>query len=195
MTIFRHFYVKSHARTSPEINFKDLPGSTGRLDVVARCINAAFWLSHNIRRNVVFHTILHGEPSPPVYIRMEGEKLRKVSPDERNIAIFIKKALKRMKDGIEVESTPGIFVGRKSFKELVEENRDKTFYLLDEKGEDIGNVKIEGEPFFFLGDHMDMEEEEKELLYRYGAKAISLGEKSYLSSHCIAIINWWMDRH
>ncbi len=193
MTTFRHFYVKSHAKTSPDINLKDLPGSSGRLDVVARCINASFWLSHDIRRDVVFHTIFHGEPSPPVYIRMEGDRLRKVSPDERNIAIFIKKALERMGEE-EIESTPGIFVSRKSFEELLRENRDKTLYLMDEEGEDIENVKITGEPFFFLGDHLDLEEEEKEMLYRHGAKAISIGEKSYLSSHCIAIINWWLDR-
>jgi len=194
MTIFRHFYLKSHARTSPEINLKDLPGSAGRMDVVARCINSAFWLSHDIRRNVVFHTILHGEPSPPVYIRIEGDKLRKVSPDERNIAIFIKKAIERLKEDMEIESTPGIFVSRKNFEQLLEENKNKEFYLLDEEGEDIENVKIEGEPFFFLGDHMEMEEEEKEMLYKYGARVISIGKKSYLSSHCIAIINWWMDR-
>ncbi len=193
MTTFRHFYLKSHAKTSPEINLKDLPGSSGRMDVVARCINAAFWLSHDIRRDVVFHTILHGEPSPPVYIRIEGDKLRKVSPDERNIAIFIKKALERLKEGMEIESTPGIFVSRKNFEQLLEENKDKEFYLLDEEGEDIENVEIKDEPFFFLGDYVDMEEEEKNMLYKYGAKAVSIGRKSYLSSHCITIINWWMD--
>ena len=194
MTTFRHFYLKSHAKTSPEINLKDLPGSSGRMDVVARCINAAFWLSHDIRRDVVFHTILHGEPSPPVYIRIEGDKLRKVSPDERNIAIFIKKALERLKEGMEIESTPGIFVSRKNFEQLLEENKDKEFYLLDEEGEDIENVEIKDEPFFFLGDYVDMEEEEKNMLYKYGAKAVSIGRKSYLSSHCITIINWWMDK-
>jgi len=194
MTTFRHFYLKSHAKTSPEINLKDLPGSSGRMDVVARCINAAFWLSHDIRRDVVFHTILHGEPSPPVYIRIEGDKLRKVSPDERNIAIFIKKALERLKEDMEIESTPGIFVSRKNFEQLLEENKDKEFYLLDEEGEDIENVEIKDEPFFFLGDYVDMEEEEKNMLYKYGAKAVSIGRKSYLSSHCITIINWWMDK-
>jgi len=194
MTTFRHFYLKSHAKTSPEINLKDLPGSSGRMDVVARCINAAFWLSHDIRRDVVFHTILHGEPSPPVYIRIEGDKLRKVSPDERNIAIFIKKALERLEEDMEIESTPGIFVSRKNFEQLLEENKDKEFYLLDEEGEDIENVEIKDEPFFFLGDYVDMEEEEKNMLYKYGAKAVSIGRKSYLSSHCITIINWWMDK-
>ena len=67
MTTYRHFYVKSHAKTSPDINLKDLPGSAGRLDIVARCINAAFWLSYGIRKNVVFHTILHGEPNARIH--------------------------------------------------------------------------------------------------------------------------------
>ncbi len=194
MITCRHFYVKSHAVTTPEINLKDLPGSAGRLDILARCINASFWLSHDIRRDVVFHTILHGEPSPPVYIRLEGSKLRKVSPDERSIAIFIKKAIERMEEGKEIESTPGIFVSRKNFEQLLEENKDKKYYLLDEEGKYIEDVEINNESFFFLGDHKDLKKEEKELLYEYGAIPISLGKKSYLSSHCIAVINWILDK-
>ncbi len=193
MTTYRHFYVKSHAKTSPNINLKDLPGSAGRLDVLARCINSSFWLSYGIRKNVVFHTILHGEPNAPVYIRMEGDKLRKVAPDERSIAIFIGKALKKF-EGEEIESTPGIFVSRKNFVELIEENKDKNFYLLDEEGEDIENVEIKN-PFFILGDNLDLTDEEKEFLARHKAKRISIGKNSYLSSHCITILNWWMDRH
>jgi len=192
MTIFRHFYVKSHGVTEPEkINLKDVPGSSGRLDVVARCINAALWLSGDIRRNVVFHTGLHGGEQP-VYIRIEGEKLRKVSPDERSISLFLKKALERM-DSME-ETSPGIFVYRRSFKEVVEENEDKKFYLLDERGEPIDNIKFEGTPFFFLGDNRDLTDEEKKFLVDKGARKISLGSISYLSSHCIAVVNWWLDR-
>lgn len=193
MTIYRHFYVKSHAITTPKINLKDLPGSAGRMDVLARCINSAFWLSYGIRKNVIFHTILHGEPNPPVYIRIEGERLRKMAPDERNIAIFIKKALERMREDKEIESTPGVFVCKKSFKELLEENKDKDFYLLTEGGKNIKEVNIGNKPFFFLGDYKDLKEKEKELLYKYKATPISLGKKSYLSSHCITIINWFLD--
>ncbi|KAA0001017.1 MAG: tRNA (pseudouridine(54)-N(1))-methyltransferase TrmY [Thermoplasmata archaeon] len=194
MITCRHFYVKSHAVTTPEINLKDLPGSAGRLDILARCINASFWLSHDIRRDVVFHTILHGEPSPPVYIRFEGSKLRKVSPDERSIAIFIKKAIERIKEEKEIESTPGIFVSRKNFERLIKEHRDKKYYLLVEDGKYIEHVEICNEPFFFLGDHKDLDDDEKELLYEYDAEPISLGKRSYLASHCITIINWLLDR-
>ena len=192
MTIFRHFYVKSHGVTEPEkINLRDLPGSSGRLDVVARCINAAFWLSGDIRRNVVFHTVLHGGEQP-VYIRIEGERLRKVSPDERSISLFLKKALERM--GSREETSPGIFASSRSFREVVEENKDKEFYLLDEEGESIEDMKFEGIPFFFLGDNRDLTDEEKNFLLERGARKVSLGSISYLSSHCIAVVNWWLDR-
>ncbi len=194
MITYRHFYLKSNAKTDGNINLKDLPGAAGRLDVLARCINSAFWISYGIRKNVIFHTILHGEPNPPIYIRLEGNKLKKVSPDERNIAIFIGKALKKVNVSKEIESTPGIFVSKKSFEKLLEENENKNFYLLDENGKDIKNVEIKN-PFFFLGDNVDLSENEKNLLYKYGAKAISLGKTSYLSSHCITILNWWMDRN
>ncbi|KAA0001919.1 MAG: tRNA (pseudouridine(54)-N(1))-methyltransferase TrmY [Thermoplasmata archaeon] len=193
MITSRHFYVKSHGVTDwKKINLKDLPGSSGRLDVVVRCINAAFWLSGEIRRDVTFHTILHGEPSPPVYIRLEGNKLRKVSPDERSIAIFLRKALERMNE--REETSPGIFASRISFEELIEKNEDKDFYLLDEEGTAIDEIKFKGNPFFFLGDNKDLTKEEKQFLIKKGAKPISLGKKSYLSSHCIAILNWWLDK-
>ena len=194
MIICRHFYVKSHATTTPHINFNDLPGSAGRLDVVARCINASFWLSYGIRKDVIFHTILHGEPNAPVYIRIEGHKLRKVSPDERNISIFIKKALEKMKGNKELESTPGIFVNTIDFATLLEKHKDKDFYLLDETAKDIRTTKISNTPFFILGDNIDLNEAEKELLNKYNAHTISIGKKSYLGSHCIAILNWMMDR-
>ena len=194
MITYRHFYLKSNAKTDENINLKDLPGAAGRLDILARCINSAFWISYGIRKNVIFHTILHGEPNPPIYIRLEGDKLKKVSPDERNIAIFIGKALKKVNVSKEIESTHGIFVSKKSFEKLLDENADKNFYLLDENGKDIKNVEIK-KPFFFLGDNVDLSENEKNLLYEYGAKAISLGKVSYLSSHCITILNWWMDRN
>ncbi len=192
MIISRHFYVKSHGVTDPDlINLKDMPGSSGRLDVVARCINSAFWLSGGIRRNVVFHTVLHGGQSP-VYIRLEGARLRKVSPDERSISLFLKKALERMDE--RMETSPGIFACRKSFKEVVGENANNDFYLLDEEGMPISEVEFGEKPFFFLGDNNDLTHEENEFLMKQGAKTVSLGGKSYLSSHCIATVNWWLDR-
>jgi tRNA (pseudouridine54-N1)-methyltransferase len=185
--------VRSYGITDAKnINLKDLPGSSGRLDIIARCINAAFWLSGNIRRDVTFHTILHGEPYQPVYITLKGAKLRKVSPDERSISLFLKKALERMEE--KEQTSPGIYVKRKSFEELVRENEDKHLYLLDEVGTSIDDIEFNGVPFFFLGDNRGLPPDEKQFIMKKGAESISLGTISYLSSHCISVLNWLLDR-
>jgi len=92
------------------------------------------------------------------------------------------------------ETSPGIFAYRRSFEEVVEENSDKEFYLLDEEGTPVDEVEFEGTPFFFLGDNRDLTDGEKNYLAKRGAKRVSLGNISYLSSHCITVMNWRMDR-
>ena len=192
-----HFYVKStKGKTSKDINIEDLPGSAGRLDIISRCINSALWLSNSMRRDVIFHTVLHGEPNPPVYIRIEGEKLRKVQPDERNISIFLKKAIERLVPERETESTPGIFVSRKSFEQLIEENAGRRFFLLSEDGSPISDIDkdlLKEDVFFILGDKEDLADDEIKVLEKYNAVRVSLGRKPYLASHCITVVNWLRD--
>jgi tRNA (pseudouridine54-N1)-methyltransferase len=194
MITSRQFVISSHAVTSPDnINLKDLPGSAGRLDVVARCVNAALWLSYGIRRDVTFHAVLSGPPHPPVHLRFDGSLLKRVSPDERSIALFIKKALTRVTDGTEVQSTPGIFVGRRSFKEVVQTVQSGEMYLLNEEGAPVTDVAFGDSPVFFLGDNRDLSAEECAVLRSHGARPLSLGSRSYVASHCIAVLNYLVD--
>lgn len=191
----KHFYVKStKGKTCGDFNLNDTAGGAGRLDIIARAVNSALWLSHSLRRDVVFHTILFGEPNPPIYIKITGEKVRKVQPDERNITIFLKKAIERFEEGRVTQTTPGIFSSRKTFEELVEENKDCDFYLLCEDGDDISSVDISENAFFVLGDKEDISDDEVKVLEKYGAKKISLGKTPYLTSHCVGFLNMYMDR-
>ncbi|NOQ38027.1 tRNA (pseudouridine(54)-N(1))-methyltransferase TrmY [archaeon] len=191
----KHFYVKStKGKTCGDFNLNDTAGGAGRLDIIARAVNSALWLSHSLRRDVVFHTILFGEPNPPIYIKITGEKVRKVQPDERNITIFLKKAIERFEEGRVTQTTPGIFSSSKTFEELVEENKDCDFYLLCEDGDDISSVDISENAFFVLGDKEDISDDEVKVLEKYGAKKISLGKTPYLTSHCVGFLNMYMDR-
>ncbi|MBS7281506.1 MAG: tRNA (pseudouridine(54)-N(1))-methyltransferase TrmY, partial [Candidatus Freyarchaeota archaeon] len=55
-------------RTAPEFtNLHD----AGRLDIVYECAVASLFLSHAIRKNIVFHTILNGPPNPPLHLKIE----------------------------------------------------------------------------------------------------------------------------
>ena len=50
MTLFA--VVGHRARTDGGFSLNDLPGSGGRMDVLCRCVNAALFLSHDLRRDV-----------------------------------------------------------------------------------------------------------------------------------------------
>ncbi|WP_457611654.1 tRNA (pseudouridine(54)-N(1))-methyltransferase TrmY [Methanocaldococcus sp.] len=196
----REFIFKANkAITSPNINLKDLPGSCGRLDLVCRCVSDSLFLSHDIRRDTVFYSVLCGPPNPPVCIKFVGSELRKVSPDERNIAIFIKKALKKFLETEDkdswIESTPGIYVRKIGFKDLIIEKMEegKNLYYLHKNGESIEKVKIKDNPVFILGDHIGLSEEDEKFLEDKAIK-VSLSPLELHANHCIVIIHNILDK-
>lgn len=90
----RIFVVIGHrVRTDARFNLNDLCGSTGRLDILLRTINSGFLLSNGIRRNVRFYFVLQGDPEPPVTIRLMGNELKYLNPDERSTGALIRQAL------------------------------------------------------------------------------------------------------
>ena len=79
----RRFLVLGHeAHTSPDFSLEDIPGTSGRVDVLARCAASVFLLSHGIRMDVELYLVLCGPSRPPRTIRMAGAELRHLNPDE-----------------------------------------------------------------------------------------------------------------
>ncbi len=177
------------AATSSDFPLNDLPGRGGRMDLVARCVCNALWLSHDLRRDTCVHIVACGGPEPPKVITFYGSSLRGVSPDERSIASWIKKASKGR--------NPGIRVRRQSFQELISElaAKGRFFYILHEKGKDIEGVELSEDAVFVLGDHLGLPAKEEGFVTRFPHEKISLGRISYLSSQCITIINYILDRY
>jgi tRNA (pseudouridine54-N1)-methyltransferase len=182
------------ARSDSNFSIEDLPGSGGRMDLVARCITAALWLSHNIRDDARIYVVLNGPGNPPVTVCFDGSKIQKVSTDERATAMWIKKMLEEKFDKEWHTTYNGIMVARKSFQDIVKELKDSKFYVLHENGESIGNVKIEGDPVFILGDHLGIPDKDESFVFRYNAEKVSLGKQVYLASSCISVINWVLDQ-
>lgn len=181
----------SKAKTSKDFSLNDLPGDGGRMDIIARCINSAFFLSHDLRRDTEFIAVLEGEPNPPVTLRFVGNDLRYLSPDERCTGGLIKKALENVTEK-ETESTPGIFVSKKSFSEVLNEIDCETIYL-HEEGEDIQSLNTESDKIcFVLGDHMGLSQEDEELLNN--AKRVSISPMVLHADHCIIIVHNVFDR-
>lgn len=156
----------------------------GRLDVVYQCILMSLFMSHAIRRDVIFHAILGGPPAPPLELVVDGEKLRDVRLDERTWEDILRKVLAG-------RAHPGINVKKNSLQQLVKQKSN--IFVLEESGESIRTIDLGADPVFVLGDQIGLPKKDEEFVLRYGKK-VSLGGKQYLASACICIINYILDQ-
>lgn len=162
----RTFILYSRGWTKP-FSEKDLPGA-GRMDIACRCVSSALFISYTIRRDTRIFISLNGG-SQPIALCFDGE-IRKISPDERSIGLWISKTLEKIqesKPSKEWKCTDnGILYAQKSFEEILEQAKKEgcDFYLLDEEGKDIesGEIAIKENPAFILGDNAGIPEKEKE---------------------------------
>jgi len=161
----------------------------GRLDIVYECVVASLFLSHAIRKNVVFHAMLSGPPSPPLHLMMEGATLYDVRTDERTWERILRKVLGG-------QTHPGISVEKTSFEALLKTKAEAphtALYVLEEKGRDVFEMELSENAVFVLGDHIGLPKTVEDFALRYAEK-ISLGKRPYLATSCITILNFLMDR-
>ena len=192
----RTFIVVGHkAITTPSFSLEDIPGTSGRLDILCRAVTAAFVLSHGIRKDVCVYLVLLGGESPKT-ILLRGETLRHLNPDERTTAALLKKALAVPAEPGWAMSTSGIFVRTGGLAELLADLHETKLVYLREDGKDFQWLKDRArldDVAFILGDHTGMTEEEESLLEKAGADVLSLGPTSLHADHCIVILNWMID--
>ena len=121
----RYFVITGHRAVSTgDFKLDDIAGGAGRLDILVRCVNSAFFLSHNLRKDVEAYLVLLGGDDPPKTVVFKGEELRYLNPDERSTASLIRNALlKPVADGEEVKSSPGVYVTRMSFSDVLRSSR------------------------------------------------------------------------
>jgi len=178
----RDFVLLSRT-SSDRIELNNL--SFGRWDVIARCINSAIWVAHGLRQATI--RVVLGASNPPKTVVFDSN-IRKVNPDEKNIAGWIEKVLKAESEN------PGISVIEGSFQSVIKSMSDRKFYILHEKGKDISDVEFAENPVFVLGDHIGLPPRDEEFVQRFGHELVSIGPNSYLASQCISFINIELDR-
>lgn len=194
----RVFILKANtARTDGRFNIKDLPGTSGRIDVVCRCIISAIILSNTHRRDTAFYATLEGPPRPPLTIEVNGEKIEEIPKEELQMGLILKDILSREKEVL----PPGFKLMNKSFQKLVEEQAGKSkIYYLHRSGCDIkkflNDFQNIGKPqiTFILGDHIGFNQKDIEYFKEKDIKPLSLGTREYLGSHCIFLIHEKLDR-
>jgi tRNA (pseudouridine54-N1)-methyltransferase len=190
----RRFVIVGHkAHSTAGFKLDDLAGGAGRMDVLLRCVNSAFFLSHRIRMDVTIYLVLLGPEAAPRTVRFVGSELRYLNPDERSTGALVRNALLKKGDG-EVRSSPGVYVSNRGLHEVLEEvgGLGQIVYL-KENGTFYRDMQYAENVTFVLSDHNDLTAEEEQELMDRTKDVISLGPISYHADHCITVMNHELD--
>ncbi len=186
----RHFVIVSHTGAADgSWSLDDLCGAAGRVDVLCRALNSAFFLSHGIRDDVVVDLVFT-DPQRPTTVRFTGAANR-LNPDERSLASRIQKALRaRGEDPWFDPSETGIDVAPFGLDGLALD--PARLVLLDPEGEPLESADLPEDPVFLLSDHQPFTKEEYAALA--AATRVSLGPHWYHGNHVVSCVHWVLDR-
>ena len=191
----RQFVVLGHdAPTTADFSLDDIPGA-GRLDVLCRCVNSAFFLSHAIREDVRLHLVL----SDTYVVRFDGTELRRLNPDERSTAALVRGALdasERAIGAMEANPSPGVYLRKGDFESTVRRLASEgtaTLVELHEDGSPATTANPPDDPVFVLSDHHDYTDAEATLLASLADQRVSLGPHALHADHAITVAHNWLD--
>jgi tRNA (pseudouridine54-N1)-methyltransferase len=192
----RFVVIGQTATASPDFLLDDLPGSSGRLDVLLRCVRAALLVSHGVRRDAAIYLVLGGGPRAPRTVKIDGATAEYLRQDERSLAGTLKKMLAYVEDTDAFDApTRGIAIARGGLDVVLADLGAFTPYVLDESGADVRTATLDVEnPVFFVGDHMGFAADARARIDAAGASPISVGPISLHADDAIAIIGNELDR-
>ncbi len=193
----RYFVITGHrAATDGSFKLDDLAGGAGRLDILVRCVNSAFVMSHNLRKDAEIYLVLEGGEDAPKTVRINGETVRYLNPDERSTASLIRNALlKKVPPQGEISSSPGVYISRMSFDDVIDKlAKLGNFVYLKEDGTDCRDFEFPENPVFVLGDNQDLTEAEESKLLAQSPSKIRVGPVSLHADHCMILVQNELDR-
>ncbi|MEM3396725.1 MAG: tRNA (pseudouridine(54)-N(1))-methyltransferase TrmY [Thermoplasmata archaeon] len=189
----RKFLILCHdASTDGAFTLDDLPGSGGRIDVAARCVVASLLISYGIRKDAEVILFFCKGPRNGLTIRVSGNNVKYLNPDERSTAALLRNAMLKYKN-VAMESSPGVEVCTTNLETILA--GEKNVYYLKEEGFPAGNFEFPDEEILFvLGDHKDLTPEEETIVLKYAKAKLSISPLSLYSEQCITIIHNILDR-
>jgi tRNA (pseudouridine54-N1)-methyltransferase len=196
----RFVLIGQTASASGNFSLEDLPGSSGRLDVLLRSVRAALLVSHGLRRNVLVYLVLRGGGVPSRLLRIDGRTVKFLRPDERSLAILLQKTLSAVEAPSDTfsEIRPGLELRAGDVPELLAEVGTTPCYLLHEDGQDIRAQSFsdvtDGEAWFFIGDHLGFDPGTLASLEQRGCRRVSVGPVSVHSDDVVTLISNELDR-
>lgn len=192
----RFIVIGQRATASPDFSLTNLPASSGRLDVLLRCLRAALLFSHGLRRDTVVYLVLLGGPRAPRSLRIEGATARFLRPDERSLAVLAQKVLAAPAEGSGfVAVRPGIAVAEGGLDAVLADLGPTALYVLEEGAPDLRDAALdEPDSAFFLGDHVGFDETTRARLAALGATAVGVGPVSVHADDAVVLVHNELDR-
>ncbi len=195
----RFVVVGQKATASGDFLLDDLPGTSGRLDVLLRCVRAALLCSHGVRTDVMVYLVLCGGPRAPRTLRVDGATARFVRPDERSLATLAKKVLASGADAGApgfVEVRPGIAIASCGIDSVFSDLESGRSFVLEEGARDVRESAGVDDPdaVFFLGDHLGWSEPVRARLDAEGACPMAVGPTSLHADDALTIVLNEIDR-
>ncbi|MGA2449314.1 MAG: tRNA (pseudouridine(54)-N(1))-methyltransferase TrmY [Polyangiaceae bacterium] len=193
----RFAVIGQNAFASPDFSLDDLPATSGRLDVLLRCVRAAMLVSHGIRRDVTTYLILRGGQSGPRVVRIDGGSVRFLRPDERSLGTLVKKTLAReSSEAVFRDVQPGIAMALGDIDVVLGDGPCANVFLLEEGAPDVREEPRLGaaDILVFVGDHRGVDEASRGRLMAVGAHAVAVGPTSIHAEDAIAVLSNELDR-
>jgi tRNA (pseudouridine54-N1)-methyltransferase len=198
--IRRFVIIGQTATASPAFSLLDLPGTSGRLDVLLRCLRAALLVSHGSRRDTIVYLVLRGGSAAPRVLRVDGREIRFVRPDERALALLVQKALARELPPAARNTfsiiRPGLAIATGDLDAVLADlGPDVSRYVLEEEATDLREAALEGDDVaIFVGDNHGFDAATRAHLQTLGATAIGVGPISLHADDAITLLANELDR-
>ncbi len=183
-TMLRFIQILPGASKKGDFLLQDLPGSGRRIDLLCRELAACFewgprlWPKDQIELVAVFEDMKILRFRNPQNAMPRGE---------RAWAEVIKKSLQNVPPDFVTVSDGNL----ESIIESYSNPPNSRVWVLYESGTPIDTCKFspsEAQNSFMLGDHRGFDSKTEKLMSKYNLGKVSLGNISYLSSHCVVSI-------
>ena len=191
MTII--FFIKSKTVNIDKYNIKDIPGSSGRLDVISRCILSAILNNNDFERKTQIWVFL--DLYSTFIFNPESFDYKIFPKNELLFTDYFVDFLQKYRANEDLKLNPlnkikssnlNIVDAINHFKKL-----NYNLFVLHEQGQDfieiINNIQEKENIVFIIGSQEDEFLNSKELL-TLNIPNISLGDQSYLASSVIRLL-------
>ncbi len=185
--LIRFILIFPNLPTSGKFILKDLPGSGKRIDILCRCLDACFKWGPNILNNNTLEIVA-----------ILSNELSLTFTSHKDMPLGEVGWAKEISNVLQEGSCPFISKTYENLDTLVKRiRRISDIWVMDEEGvsfKGILNRISHSQNSFMLGNNRGFDSYAYEVIKKYQIPSMSLGDTSYLGSHCIALVIAQLER-